>query len=182
MKSNFTLLLLITLSVISCTKYATVEEEKSIDNLNDRRFEPGEIDDGTNGDPNVLYEDFLLAGQTIDSGTITVTIVDGNIVVTYTTDENWVIDETHLFVGDLNNLPINGGGNPRIGHFPFAGTHTNGTTEVSYTTLGLIEGECVYVAAHAVVRNTVAGQTETAWGNGEPIGGNSWAMMFEVCY
>lgn len=176
MKSKITLLFLTTLLVLSCSK----EQEPNSQTPITANFELPQIDDGLNGDPTVLYEDYLLAGQNIDAGTITVTLVDGNVVVTYTTNGDWVIDETHLYVGDINNLPTNNNGNPQIGHFPYSGNH-NGESQVIYTTINLAPGECVYVAAHAVVTNTTTGQTETAWGNGVPIGGNSWAMMFEVC-
>ncbi|HAT65673.1 MAG TPA: hypothetical protein DCS66_13935 [Flavobacteriaceae bacterium] len=181
MKSKITLFFLATLVMLSCSKDNSIEQETFTETI-DRRLEPGDIDDGTNGDPNVIYEDFLLAGQNMDSGTVTVTVEGGNVVVNYSTNQDWVITETHLFVGDINDLPTNGGGNPRIGHFPFSGEHTNGTTDVTYTTLGIEEGDCVYIAAHAVVTNIITGETETAWANGDPIGGNSWAMGFEACY
>ena len=140
------------------------------------------IDTGTTGDPTATsYQTDLMAGQNVVSGIVTVDVVDGNVVVSYSTDGDWVIEETHLYIGPLAGLPTNGGGNPQVGQFPYSDTHPVGTTDVDYTGPGLIEGECVYVAAHAVVTNTVTGETETAWGQGIPIGGNSWAMMFEYC-
>lgn len=145
---------------------------------------PGEIGDGNNlnddGDTE-LYSDDLLAGQTIDAGDVTVTLVDGTIVVNYETDGDWVITETHLFVGPLDDLPTNGGGNPRIGHFPYGDEYDPAQTSIDFITIDLAPGECVFVAAHAVVVNTVTGEEETAWGNGISIGGNNWSMMFEVC-
>lgn len=125
----------------------------------------------------------LLAGQHILSGIVTVALDNGEVAVTYTSEGDWEIVETHLYIGPLSGLPTNGGGNPKIGHFPFKDTHNPGTTEVvvGNTGISLASGECIIVAAHAVVINTVTGDEETAWGAGNPIGGNSWAMQFEVC-
>ncbi|MCB0456618.1 MAG: hypothetical protein KDC91_02665 [Flavobacteriaceae bacterium] len=176
MKSKIALLFLITLLVLSCSK----EQEPNSQTAPTANFELPQIDDGINNDPTELYNDFLIAGQNIVSGNVTVTLVDGIVVVTYTTEGDWVIDETHLYVGDIGDLPTNNSGNPQIGHFPYSNTH-NGETTVSYSTITLAPGECVYIAVHAVVTNTVTGESETAWGNGSPIGGNSWAMGFEVC-
>ena len=53
----------------------------------------------TVGNEENLYEDDLIAGQNLDAGTVTVSVVDGNIVV-YTSDGDWQIDETHLYIGD----------------------------------------------------------------------------------
>lgn len=108
-------------------------------------------------------------------------MVDGFLVVTYSSIPDWEIRETHLFVGQFNDLPTNRRGNPIVGHFPYSGTHSPGTFVVTYSFPELPLGECVYIAAHAVVENTTTGQNETAWGDGIPIGGNNWAMMFEVC-
>lgn len=142
---------------------------------------PGQIDDGiTSGDEN-LYEDDLIAGQNMDAGSVVITLdANGNLVVTYN-GEGWEIYETHLYIGAEEDMPTNTNGSPKIGHFPYGDTFTVGQTEVSYTGPGLETGECVYVAAHAVVVNTTTGQTETAWAAGLPMGGNSWAMGFEVC-
>ncbi len=142
-----------------------------------------EIGGGTTPDP--TYSSFqtdLMAGQNIYSGIVNVDVVDDNVVVSYTSESDWEIVETHLYVGPLNLLPTTGSGNPQIGHFPYQDTHPAGTVNVEYVGPGISEGECVYIAAHAVVVNSVTGEEETAWGAGVPIGGNSWAMTFEYCY
>ncbi len=141
---------------------------------------PGQVDDGiTTGEEN-LYEDDLIAGQNMDAGTVVVTIVNGEIVVTYV-GEGWEITETHLYIGPEEEMPSTNNGNPKVGNFPYKNNHPAGTTEVTYTGPSLLEGDCVYIAAHAVVVNTTTGQTETAWAAGIPMGGNNWAMGFEVC-
>ena len=178
MKTKLLLLLFICGLIFSCSKDNILETENYNEqsDYNSRRLEPTETD------PIVLYEDLLMAGQNIVSGSIHVELIDGTVTVTYNTNADCEIEETHLFVGDLNDLPTNGGGNPKIGKFPYKNSHPTGTNTVTYSTIQLNPGECVYVAAHAVVKNVNSGQTETAWGNGISIGGNSWAMMFEVCY
>lgn len=143
-----------------------------------------EIGGGTSPDPDPTsqYTTDLMAGQNMLSGIVNVTADNGVVEVTYSADAEWEIEETHLYIGDLAGLPTNGGGNPKIGHFPYKDTHPAGTTDVTYVGPAIEAGDCVYIAAHAVVHNLVTGDTETAWGAGVPIGGNSWAMMFEFCY
>lgn len=145
----------------------------------------GEVNDGNvineeNPDEDTTVD--LIAGQTMDAGSVIVSQIDGNIDITYETEGDWILIETHLYVGPQEGMPHNNPGNPRIGQFPYATEHDTGTTSFTYYDLvNIPEGECVWVAAHAVVLNTVTGQEETAWGDGEDIDGNSWAMYFEVC-
>lgn len=185
MKTRITLLLLLlTAIIISCSPESTegTTEDLSTNWEIGEIGEIGDVDGGVVGDPSIsIYQTDLMAGQNILMGFVDVSLVDGNVEVTYNADYNWEIEETHLYVGDLANLPTNNGGNPKIGQFPYKATHQAGTTTVTYIGPAMAAGECVYVAAHAVVSNTSNGQTETAWGAGVPIGGNSWAMMFEVC-
>ena len=175
----FTMAMLFAVLLVACSK-----EEVVFDQPQDFiTVPPGGVTNGNSGTTETtIYEDVLVAGQNILSGIVTVVVnEDGVLEVTYTTDADWVIDETHLFIGDINDLPTNGAGNPKIGQYPYSDTH-NGTVTVTYTGPELLEGDCVYISAHAVVTNTITGESETAWANGEPIGGNSWAMGFEVCF
>ncbi|NVM46986.1 MAG: hypothetical protein HWN79_18945, partial [Candidatus Lokiarchaeota archaeon] len=41
----------------------------------------------------------LKADQDIDVGTLTVDIINGDLVITYAIDAPWVLGETHLYVG-----------------------------------------------------------------------------------
>ncbi len=171
MKLNSTLIALFCLTLFSCS----VE--------NDEIITSDQLDLVTPDPPaSTTQTTDLMAGQHMLAGIVSVNADNGIVEVTYSTDSDWVIEETHLYIGDLANLPTNGGGNPKIGRFPYKGTHTAGTVDVTYAGPAIQEGDCVYIAAHAVVHNTVTGDTETAWGAGEPIGGNNWSMMFEYCY
>ena len=167
-------------SLVLLTACSPENEEYPVNNSSNLIIEIG---GGTTPDPtSSSYQTDLMAGQHIYSGIVNVEVVDDNVVVSYTSENDWEIVETHLYVGDLNQLPTTGSGNPKIGHFPYKDNHPAGTVTVEYVGPEISEGECVYVAAHAVVVNTVTGDEETAWGAGVPIGGNSWAMTFEYCY
>ncbi len=65
----------------------------------------------------------LYAGQHINVGTLTVSNNNTNLYVTFSVKEDWWLSETHLFVGREVDLPLTGSGNPKIGHFPYHGTH-----------------------------------------------------------
>ena len=130
----------------------------------------------------------LIAGQTINSGTVTVTNDSNFIYVTYTTTNGWVLAQTHLYVGDCALIPVNNPGNPIPGQFPYASAHNNVTTYTYQIPLSQIpSGSCGCIAAHAVVKkynsaNQQIGQ-ETAWGNGTRINlsGGNWGMKFDYC-
>lgn len=166
MKTKFTLFLMSLAVLISCSK------------RNDEVFE-------TTANlehliPVTFFETNLIAGQNLIIGTVNFALDNGNLIVTYQTEGTWEIQETHLFVGDLADLPTNRPGNPIIGRFPYSGVHDVGTNQVVYLIPSVQPGANLYIAAHAVVIDTLTGATETAWGDGEPIGGHSWAMGFEI--
>ncbi len=131
----------------------------------------------------------LLAGQTINSGSVTVTNDANYIYVTYTTTNGWFLTQTHLYVGECSLIPVNNPGNPMPGQFPYKTTHTGGTTTYTYqvpiATIGL--GNCGCIAAHAVVvKLNASGQVveqQTGWGNGTHINlnGGNWGMKFDYC-
>ena len=130
----------------------------------------------------------LLAGQTINAGTVSVTNDADFIYVTYTTANGYLITQTHLYVGDCALIPVNGPGNPIPGQFPYSSAHSN---IASYTyqvpISAIIAGNCGCIAAHCVVvKLNASGQVieqQTGWGNGtriNPNGGN-WGMKFTYC-
>lgn len=176
MKSKITLLLVVIFSVTSCSKepFEQINEENAVTTqtkpTTERRDDPDPYSDPIVTD--------LIAGQNEIVGTVTVES-DGNyITVTYNTINGWEIDATHLYVGACEDRPANNPGNPLIGHFPYASTHPGGTTDFTYTLDSAEVGCSGCVAAHAEVSN-ISGGSETAWANGLPYGGNSWAMYFE---
>ena len=125
----------------------------------------------------------LYAGQTIDAGTVTISNDDDNVYVKYQTTNGWTLTSTHLFVGgdslDLSEIPVNNGGNPKVGHFPYKETH-NSITEYTYTIpVSEIPLECMLIAAKAEVAN--GNQTEGAWAEGIDFPGGNWAMFSTYC-
>lgn len=130
----------------------------------------------------------LIAGQHINSGSVSITNDADYIYVTYTTANGWYLTQTHLFVGNCNAIPVNGPGNPMPGQFPNSSNHNYVTTYTYQVPLSAIPaGGCGCIAAHAVVvRLNATGQvieTQTGWGNGtriNPNGGN-WGMKFDYC-
>ena len=142
----------------------------------------------TYGEPCEPTTVMLVAGQTIDAGTVTVTNDANYIYVTYTTTNGWVLSQTHLYVGDCALIPINNPGNPIPGQFPYAGTHNNLTTYTYQIPISKIPLEaCGCIAAHAVVKKYNASNqlidTQTGWGNGVRINltGGNWGMKFDYC-
>jgi hypothetical protein len=130
----------------------------------------------------------LIAGQTIDAGTVTVSNDAEYIYVTYTTANGWFLTQTHLYVGDCALIPINNPGNPIPGQFPYSSTHNRIDSYTYQIPLSKIpEGTCGCIAAHAVVvqvdGNGNSVNQQTAWGNGVRINlsGGNWGMKFDYC-
>ncbi|GIU70312.1 MAG: hypothetical protein KatS3mg002_1548 [Candidatus Woesearchaeota archaeon] len=96
----------------------------------------------------------LVAGQHYVVGTVCIKTEGSNLKVKYNlTDSDWSITETHLaVVGNPNDFPRTSNGNPKVGNFPYKGTHNN-VSEVEYSVpIGNLP-PTVYVAVHAVVKN-----------------------------
>lgn len=185
-KLNLLLTALLTILLINCTT-----EESLNDNLE------------TNKDPNFRVEEFsnqfnrldseepciylwLLAGQHDQAGSVSVDIEGEDLVITYTTQEDWVINATHMSIGNCGEqeIPTTGSGNPKIGKFEHGTNHSAGVNEVVYYINRESLNDLYCFAAHAVV--TGPDGEETAWAEGIEFGGNSWAMYVEAtqseCY
>lgn len=146
----------------------------------------------------------LFAGQDIDAGTVSIEIIGEDLVVTYQTNDCWSLGTTHLYAGTAEDVPVNGAGNPRHGHFPYAQEAEDDqlTDMVVYTIplseVELTEGDggsgadsCVYVAAHAELYNDCLSSDEEAEGDAEETGyaawdiefeGNRWGGLAEYCF
>lgn len=134
----------------------------------------------------------LYAGQTIDAGTVSITVTGDNLVVTFTTRDGWSLDETHLWIGtSLTDMPQTRKGTPKIGNFPYHSGSLNGATSYSETiALSALNFACpqddttYYVAAHAVVSKTDSSgavQTETGWADGVSfVDKGMWGTYFSI--
>ncbi|WP_234567430.1 hypothetical protein [Rhodohalobacter sp. 614A] len=134
----------------------------------------------------------LKAGRnSIEAGTVTYSIDDENVYVTYYANNGWGITETHLWVGtDLNDLPTAGNNAPKNGHFPYGDTFGVAQTSITYTislaSLGLSDSadlEDLYIVAHAVVGEIKGGsvkKTETAYAGDEEGESKRWWWYIHV--
>ena len=111
----------------------------------------------------------LITEQNNDAGTVTVSNDVDYIYITYTSEGDWTLAETHLYVGDCSLIPINNDGTPDIGLYPYAGVHTNLTTYTYQVPLSLIPpGTSGCISAQTILvklndANQVIEQ-QTAWG------------------
>jgi hypothetical protein len=171
MKAKITLLMLVSLVMASCS----VENEETYPNENTVNL----VTPGGGGEPTLCHTANLIAGQNMTIGTVSVYSDGTTVTVTYTiTDSDWTLELSHLWIGDCTDLPTNNPGNPRIGQFPYSESHPGATTfsyEIDVSTLDGIAEICV--AAHA---EAIGPTSETAWAEGIPFPGNSWAMYFNT--
>ncbi|MFY1111498.1 MAG: hypothetical protein AB3K77_07455 [Methanosarcinaceae archaeon] len=109
----------------------------------------------TESDP---YTIDLIAGQNMDAGDVKVWN-DGNyLYVTYDTDEDWCLTETHLHVATPGEeIPTTSKGNPIPGQFEYSMEHDcvdSYTYKVDLSEEGANIGDDLEIATHAVVIKT----------------------------
>lgn len=126
------------------------------------------------------------AGQHIDAGTVTVSNTTTDLIVTIQTHNNWLMGQTHVYVGALANMPTTPTGNPKIGNFPSSTTHNPMVNSYTYTYDLSTLDSCFIVAVHAEVHLIDANgdtlQSETAWANDNPFNNSgSWAGYIDYC-
>ncbi|UCE24473.1 MAG: hypothetical protein JSU74_00020, partial [Candidatus Zixiibacteriota bacterium] len=193
--------------------YASNIDRKFADGISDEELlddggwtEIGSGDEQTNENPDSLWDihtfseipvvdpDYtnLLAGRNIDAGDISFEIVDGELLVTYTSTGGWKMKTLHLWVGcDPDGYPHGRSGNPRIGQFPFVFDVAGGTSHTFIidladpavvSCLGTIDcenGNLFYAMAHAeMFKGDGFGgyRYETGWADGNAVGGRNWTM------
>jgi hypothetical protein len=112
----------------------------------------------------------LCAGQTANVGSVSVqTTIDGKTYITYTVKGLWFIKELHLYVGEVEGIPVSGGGSAVPGQFPYTQTFTAPYVQ-TYTFV--INGlpNTYAVAAHASLLKINSSGTvldaQTGWGDG----------------
>jgi len=133
----------------------------------------------------------LFAGQTINAGSVCVSVSGQDLVVNYATTGGWELVQTHLWVGDdLLSMPQTKTGNPQIGNFPYKSGDITGATSYTFniplaslSDAADLCGHTFDLAAHAALRKpagTDGGyETQTGWGAGTQINSRgSWATYF----
>lgn len=127
----------------------------------------------------------LIAGRTMDAGTVFVGNDATYLYVVYTTSNGWVMTDTHLDIStSVSGIPQKNG-NPIPGHFTYSQALNQQTYcmfAIPLSSLNLEPGTTVYIAAHADLLqlngvHTVI-QTQTGWGDGYSFPGKNWAMYF----
>ena len=95
-------------------------------------------------------------------GSLSISEDDGSLTVTYTIDdEEYEITETHLHVAEsADDIPTNGGGNPKVGHFDHASEHEEGAARVEHEVDVSALGDALVVAAQAKVRTEIEEEEE----------------------
>ena len=141
----------------------------------------------------------ILAGQNIPAGNVHATagLVNGVYSMILTVDmsgSNWIAGTTHIYLGDLAGVPLNSGGNPQNGQFPYGGdgssnVYTIPLTDVPADISPATSGYCYTLLVHLEV--TTEGidsgteiQSETGWASGDPInpdGKGNWSMYNTIC-
>ena len=177
-KSTMSLLALGLILVLGCSSEGDNITENSLDpnfRVTEAVVKGNAADlNGRNAEDFCVYTN-LIAGQNHIAGTVTVANDGENLIITYSTNEDWTIDLTHMSIGDCEqSIPTTGSGNPKVGHFEHTEPHSADTNQVVYmVSLDIIPDNYCF-AAHAEVHGPTGG--ETAWAEGLDFDGNSWAM------
>ncbi len=118
----------------------------------------------------------LIAGRTMDIGTVRCWVSGDFLHVLYSADGGWLLGETQLAVAPSRaDFPLTKKGNPKIGKFPFKEWHDPPVAEVHYAVdlraFDLDGGCALVIAAHAeaVLPSDGGGieREEGAWAEGE---------------
>jgi hypothetical protein len=154
--------------------------------------EPSEGGEGE-GDGGVCepHETELIAGQHTDTGSVTVSNDDDEIMIAVDAALPYLLAQVHIYVG-TDPVPVNNGGNPAPGQFPYKVEFPEPVASydlaVALADLGVGCDDQLNVAVHAVVvsfdRQGNEVFAETAWGFGdEEFEGNRWGWSFDygVC-
>jgi len=126
----------------------------------------------------------LYVGQTIPVGYVLFTNDDEFLYVTYHTTDGWYLGSTKLYVGELSNLPVNGGGNPVLGQFPYQQDHDLSVSDFTYTIPLTGLPSCYILATYADVYKNDGGivLSEGAWGFGTEFpDASQWGWYYDYC-
>jgi len=107
----------------------------------------------------------LRTDQGIEAGTVSATITEQNLVVTYQAANGWELLATDLYAGTA--IPDSGVADG----FPYSHPGLGGVAEdihsIALQDIGVSFGQAIYLAAHAALRRaTEAGEDATGWGEG----------------
>lgn len=126
----------------------------------------------------------ILAVDSQEAGEIIVKSDGEFLFITYKVHQTWQIDATNLYLGDLQDVPTNSSGNPRLSLFPYRTTHGNHINNVQYKIpLNDIASDCFTLIGHAVITRYNDSGTPiyctNSWVYGDDFGAN--AMATSIC-
>lgn len=167
------------LAVYDESTLSLAEQNEFIDQLNEENqglkcYKPSEICSEYKFYP-------LIASQRYYAGVIGVYNDKTNLYVSYFSFLR--LSDFHLFVGDAEALPLSGGNNPKIGHFPYSDEAKYGRHFKTFV-IPLNEiPECYTLAAHATYKS------HTIWAKSctspisfkEKYGSKRWGWVIEDC-
>lgn len=133
----------------------------------------------------------IFAGKTIDAGTAYFTNDGCDLIIRAFAENGWKFEEAHAYAGQTPT-PLNRGGNPAPGRFPYALNFSSPVTDfeirIPLSSLGVsidprggrCEEETLWIALHVVVGNGGSGKnsTETGWAFGPSSFGKRWGWEF----
>lgn len=124
------------------------------------------------------------AGQHIDSGTVTLSNTDTDLVITVDGANGWLVDAWHLYAGS-GPVPTNRAGAAAPGQFPHAGNPNPAQSSVTITlplsSIGATCGDALNVALHTeMVKPGTSGgsQKETGWAEWDVQFAKGWGGGF----
>ena len=127
----------------------------------------------------------LYAGQDIDIGYVHISNSEKELYIQYDLSQtSRSLIETHLYVGNQEDIPYTNSGNPKIGHFQYHATQDYSNNKSYIYSIPLEDlDDCFVVIAHAVVSGSDKNQgTETAFGYGKhEFSGNRWGWYMDYC-
>ncbi len=118
----------------------------------------------------------LIAGRSLDIGTVRCWIKGDSLHILYAAEDGWLLGETQLAVAlSRADFPLTNKGNPKIGKFPFKKSFDAPVAEAHYSVdleeYGLHDAGTLVIAAHAeaVLPSGSGGieREEGAWAEGE---------------
>lgn len=125
-------------------------------------------------DPDVT-QTVVYGGQTIPVGVAQISNDNCDLIITVIGQNGWEFSEYHIYAGE-ESTPLNKGGNPRPGRFPYKGEFSGTVADFEVripldAVVEFDEDECedappAVIAIHVVAIQSDSGQEETGWAFG----------------
>jgi len=174
---------MITLFIYSCSKNNHEDPTKSIVYTNVPNASSSYHKKNICSD--IVHYDFI-AGRNIKIGDVSIYNSKHTLYIEFSTIDNWFVGHTHLFVGNIKDIPQTPSRDLMLGNFPYNTSHDLGTKNYIYEIPLETLGQCFDIVIHAETfktdeQNNVI-QTETAYiGRTRLNHPGSWAIYNHYC-